>query len=668
MHKWTWNRPNEVDICMIDNEMGVSVAPDRYDAQRATRATGLLAVFNEAGVLAAADVHVAQALVRLGEEPDERVQLAAALAVRGVRLGSVCVDLRTVADAVTTDDDSPIAAEDLPWPDQAEWEAACAASAIVATASPAAERDRGVVEDAAMAVSPAVGADPPLTGGPGTPLRLVGGLLFLDRYWRQEQTVRSELAARAGTPPVTVDEQALRSALQRLFPGPAPDGQRLAAAAAATGSVTVVAGGPGTGKTTTVARLIAVLLETLGPATRVALAAPTGKAAARLEAAVAEESRQLRATGTAELPPLTASTVHRLLGWRPGSRNRFRHDRGNRLPYDVVVVDETSMVSLTLMSRLFEAVRADARLVLVGDPDQLASVEAGAVLGDLAARPTRPAHDPRLATVERVAAADLTPDAADDLRRDVVRLTHQFRFGGAISDLAAAIRAGDADAVLDLLAATTDDVEFVDLDAAAPAGSPAYRSLRTDVETAGRDVTQAARAGDVDTALAALDRHRVLCAHRSGPYGVTRWSLEVQHWQGITPGPLWAVGQPLLVTTNDYELGLFNGDTGVVVVGAAGDPVAAFGRPGGPVTVGPGRLAGVQSAYAMTVHRAQGSQYDRATVILPPVDSPLLTRELLYTAATRARRHVRIVGTADAVRRAVETPVVRASGLRTDLG
>jgi exodeoxyribonuclease V alpha subunit len=188
------------------------------------------------------------------------------------------------------------------------------------------------------------------------------------------------------------------------------------------------------------------------------------------------------------------------------------------------------------------------------------------------------------------------------------------------------------------------------------------------VTTAGTELVSAARAGAVAEALTALDRHRVLCAHREGPFGVARWSLEIERWlaetiDGFATDGEWYLGRPLLVTGNDYELKLYNGDTGAIVAGVNG-PVAAFARGDGPVLFAPSRLSGVQTVHAMTVHRSQGSQYDRATVLLPPVDSPLLTRELFYTAATRARQFVRIVGTEAAVRRAVDTAVVRASGLR----
>ena len=314
---------------------------DPHDARFASRATGLLAVFNRADVLTAADVHVANRLGELAGDPDEQVRLAVALAVRGVREGSVCIDLREMSRI----------APDLPWPEIGMWITKVRASPLV---------------------------------GPGCPLRWDLELLYLDRYWRQEDQVRADLVAREAQLPPSVDAKALQDSLDRHF-SEATD-QRLAAENATRRWTTVLGGGPGTGKTTTVARLLAVLHDQHGPGLRVALAAPTGKAAARLQEAVQQVvATEFNPVEQQRLGTLTASTLHRLLGSRPGDGTRFRHDRDNRLPHDVVVVDETSMLSLTLMARLLEAVRPDARLVLVGDPDQLASVEAGAVLADLVA-------------------------------------------------------------------------------------------------------------------------------------------------------------------------------------------------------------------------------------------------------------------------------------------
>ena len=344
------------------------------DVELAVSASGLLQTFNEAGVLDVADVRVAERICFLGKETDERVALAVALLVRGLRSGSVCIELATIASAVGI--------EDVPWPSPAEWLAAVRAS--------------------------------PLLGEPPVLHLYDDRLLYLDRYWREEKQVCDDLLALQASKP-TVD----LPASQRLFPAGFEE-QREAAEIALAQAVTVLTGGPGTGKTTTVARLLALVAEQAGAARpRIALAAPTGKAAARLQEAVQQEVAKLDAADQARLGELQAMTLHRLLGSRPDSASRFRHNRGNRLPHDVIVVDETSMVSLTMMARLLEAVRPGARLVLVGDADQLASVEAGAVLADLvdglSAR-----SDVRVAalkTSHRFGAGDRRPGRGDSDRR-----------------------------------------------------------------------------------------------------------------------------------------------------------------------------------------------------------------------------------------------------------
>jgi exodeoxyribonuclease V alpha subunit len=588
-------------------------------------ADGLLRTFNTAGVLAAADVHVALRLSRLGREKDERVLLAAALAVRAVRLGSVCVELARLADVSVEDPETDVAA--LPWPDVDDVERALRASPLV--------------------TGPLVGAL--------TPLRVVdtddGVLLYLDRYWRQESTVRQVLKSRDATgPPAEVDP----ARLAVLFPGPAPDRQRIGAALAATRWTTVFAGGPGTGKTHTVARVLALLHE---PGLRVALAAPTGKAAARLEEAVREQA------GALGLPEMSATTLHRLLGWRPDSSSRFRHDAGNRLPYDLVVLDESSMVPLTMMARLLEALRPDTRLLLVGDPDQLTSVDAGAVLADVVARPPAQAGPtpalealvgPDLAAASDADDAALSPAERVRLAAGVVRLSRGRRFGGAIAELAVAVRSGDADRALELLHSGDPQLSIGDVDDDS--------AVRDDLVRTSAAVTAAAQAGDVRGALAHLGEHRLLCAHREGPVGVREWDRRAREWTGA-PFDQWYAGQPLLVTANDHEARVYNGDTGVVV-DVDGELRAAFARGGEPVLHAPDLLFSVETVHAMTIHRSQGSQYATVSVVLPPVTSSLLTRELLYTAVTRATQHVRVLGSDDALRAGVERRVLRASGLQ----
>ena len=343
--------------------VGLAVQPG--DPALVRGAAGLLGTFNTAGVLRPADVHTALAVARMAGETDETVQLALALTVRALRNGSVCLDLATVSGTVFDESEEQIDVSDLPWPEPAPWLDACRRSPLV---TPGADERSG------------------------RPLRLAGGLLYLERYWQQEEVVRSQLQQRFGAGGHDVDEARVREALQRLFPrvGLAegePDRQQLAAAVSVLSRVTVLAGGPGTGKTTTVARLLALLHDQPGPPLRIALAAPTGKAAARLEEAVRQATAAMTPADRDRVGEVSASTLHRLLGWQPGSRSRFRHDATNHLPHDVLIVDEMSMVSLTMMARLLEAVRPDARVVLVGDPDQLSSVEAGAVLADIARAP-----------------------------------------------------------------------------------------------------------------------------------------------------------------------------------------------------------------------------------------------------------------------------------------
>jgi exodeoxyribonuclease V alpha subunit len=606
---------------------------------------GLLGTFNEAGVLIAADVHTARAIGRIGQEEDERVLLALALAVRALRNGSVALDLRSVDQTVFDETEEGVDLSGLPWPERPAWPEACLASRLVTA-------------DA--------------SGPAARPLRMTAGLLYLERYWQQEEQVRSGLQDRLAADPPVVDPARLAAGLERLFPAAdgEPDAQRLAAAVSALSWLSVLSGGPGTGKTTTVARLLALLLDQPGRPVRIALAAPTGKAAARLEEAVRRAAAELPAADRERLGDLHAVTLHRLLGWLPQARGRFRHDANNQLPHDIVVVDETSMVSLTLMARLMEAVRPTARLLLVGDPDQLSSVEAGAVLADVVRAPGEP--DPRLA--DRLAEVGAAGTGLPQPVHAVVQLTRTWRFGRAIDSLARAIRHGDDGEVMAVLRAGEAAVRFLEVGPDTDTGpsADALRALADDVKATGAATLAAARAGDVVTALAALDQHRLLCGHRRGPYGVGRWSFEVERWlaeavPGYAEDGEWYLGRPLLVTANDYELGLYNGDIGVLVDTPAGVR-AAFARGAEATLFAPVRLDAVQTVHAMTVHRAQGSQFERVTFLVPPPESPLLTRELLYTAVTRAKAQVQVIGSEAAIRRAVQQPASRASGLRDRLG
>ena len=339
------------------------------------------------------------------------------------------------------------------------------------------------------------------------------------------------------------------------------------------------------------------------------------------------------------------------------------------------------MVSLSLMASLVEAVRPDGRLILVGDPEQLASVEAGAVLGDLVGPATaglrmRASAQRALADVTGQEVLAQVPPGGTPIGDGIVVLRKSHRFGGAIALLAAAIQQGDADATLALLEEGRADVTWLPVDIATSADG--LGEVRTAAVAAARRVLEAGRAGNAKGALEALSSFRVLCAHRRGPEGAATWMANVEGWlqaeiEGFGAEGSWYVGRPLLVTANDYSLRLYNGDTGVVVAGPDLRPVAAFDRDGEILEVSPSRLAATRyvwidpSVFAMTIHKAQGSQFGTVAVLLPGPNSRVLTRELLYTAVSRAQRRVILAGTEAAIRTAVDRPIARSSGLRQRL-
>jgi exodeoxyribonuclease V alpha subunit len=593
-------------------------------------AVEVLAPFVAARVFAPAEVHLAATVARLATQPvPDDVLLALACAARAPRLGHVCVEL----DAVAAADEAELDAAALPWPDPRRWaESLTAATEVVA--------------------DPAGAHDEPLR-----PLVWDGRRLYLQRYWAHEERAAGELVGRAGRAGSMLagDEAGVSAALDALFgpdhPGE-PDKQRAAAAAALGGRLSVVAGGPGTGKTRTVARLVAAAHRLAAEAGRdllVGLAAPTGKAAARmtesvqLEVGAAARDGAISPEVAARTAATAATTVHRLLGWAPGAR--FRHDAANPLPHDLVVVDEVSMVSLPLLARLLAAVRPDAHLVLVGDPDQLVSVEAGTVMGDVVGAGGSGPLAPSVVVLERV---------------------RRFAADSAIATLAASIRAGDADGVVEALGRGADGLRWVRGDDAT-----GIAEVESELVAAGVEVVEAALAGDADAAMASATRIKVLAATRRHPLGRDDWSTRVEaavgerfasvrSWQG------WYVGRPIIVGANDDLNRLANGDVGVVVATADG-PMVAVAGPGEARLLPTSRVDRAMTWWAMTIHKSQGSEFPHAVVSLPATDSPVLTRELLYTAATRARHQLTIVASEASVRAAVARPVRRASGLRDRL-
>ncbi|NDY41536.1 exodeoxyribonuclease V subunit alpha [Dissulfurirhabdus thermomarina] len=538
------------------------------------------------------------------------VELAAWLLGRAVAAGDVCLDLRAAAEGAV---DLPPGAGGPP-PDLETW-------------------------TRILARSPVVGAP-----GAASPLVLdAAGRLYLHRYWQYEDLLARRLlelaAARA-----EVDEGRLAGALTDLFPGGGSDpAQRRAAEAVARRRLAVVTGGPGTGKTTTAVRSLAALAAAWpgpGPGPRVALAAPTGKAAARLGEAAAALARELPPEGRAALPA-AGITIHRLLGPLPGG-TRFRHGPERPLPHDVVVVDEASMVDLPLMAKLAAALGPGARLVLLGDRDQLASVEAGAVL------------------------ADVCDAAAGPLSGAVVVLerSHRFEARGGIGAVSRAVRDGDGDAAVRLLSGAAGEAAVL---RPLPPPGRFEAALFDAVEARFRAV---AAAGGPGEALERLSAFRVLCALRRGSAGAEAVNALVARRlsgrSGPAGGPAWFRGLPVLVTRNDPVTGLWNGDVGVFWPDPeAGGEFRVFfeGGEGGLRRFPPSRLPAHEPAFALTVHKSQGSEFDEVLLVLSHGPSEVLTRELLYTGLTRARRRVAVWSDPGLVRAAAARPTRRASGL-----
>jgi exodeoxyribonuclease V alpha subunit len=502
-------------------------------------------------------------------------------------------------------------------------------------------------------------------GAPGQIRPLIldeAGRLYGYRHWDLEQRLARALCARVGWAPIA-DREPVQRALLALFPGSEAAGslQALAAVLAATGRITLLTGGPGTGKTTALARMLALLLH-VQPTQRIALAAPTGKAAARMQEALGGALARLPEDWRLDLP-VQATTLHRLLGIRPGAGHLPRFHAEHPLPVDVLVLDEASMVDLALMTRLIEALPETARLILLGDPDQLASVGAGAVLGDLcedaAGFSAEQAGRLRAWTGGAIPAA--AAPSGNPLSDHRVHLTHNHRFGDSpgLAALAAAVNAGDAGRVARLVAGegqpeVTAGVE-ADLIARALQGYEPY-------------LAALARGAPVEEVLACFEQFRVLCAPRAGPLGVEGLNARIEaalRRRGSLRGEgLWTAGRPVLVTRNDPGARLANGDVGLVLPGRGGRLEVVFRHGDGAVhAVSPARLGAWETAFAMTIHKTQGSEFDAVLLVLPEEDSPLLTRNLLYTGITRARRRLHLVGAVERWAPALARRQRRISGL-----
>lgn len=577
-------------------------------------------------------------------------------------------------------------------------------------------------------------------GEQASPLVLDGSRLYLRRFWRYEQAIAAGIQARLDEPVATSDAGLLKKALDVLFgdndiAGGQPDYQKVACALAARNRFSVITGGPGSGKTTTVVNLLAALqsmaCESAGPAganpyLRIRLSAPTGKAAARLSESIGGAVDRLPLDSLPGSPdksaiPTQVTTLHRLLGSRPGTRS-FRHNKENPLPLDILVIDEASMVDVDLMASVFAALPDKARLIMLGDKDQLASVDAGAVLGELCQRAEAAHYRPETAQwLKSVTGCQLPSELMDPeglaLDQAVAMLRKSYRFDehSGIGVLASATNAGKFSRALidqcrnqgfeDVTWLTSEtDTEVLathaltgsperfynqgqsrlvgDMPVAPPVGYGHYLSIirqrkpELGAEESGRDPWDA-WATEV---LNGFNQFKVLCALRQGPFGVEGLNQEIAERlrrAGLidrTEG--WYAGRPVLITGNDYNLGLMNGDIGVTLSvpwdrNDAGEVVetlrVAFPSSDGSGTIrwiSPSRLQSLETVYAMTVHKSQGSEFTHACLVIPDRLAPVLTRELVYTGITRARHWLSLVVSQQGVlKEAVGRGVIRASGL-----
>ena len=486
-----------------------------------------------------------------------------------------------------------------------------------------------------------------LPGGPPCPLVLDGsGHLYLYRYWQYEQELARRVLQKAGAASATLDEGLLLDGLARLFPGVSEaDRQKEAAVVALHRQFCIISGAPGTGKTSTVVRILALLLEQeKGQRKRIAMAAPTGKAAARLKASINDIKNSLDCSDAVKAAiPDDVVTLHRLLGTLAGSA-RFRHSAKNPLPFDILIVDEASMVALPMMSALVSALRPDAHLVLLGDRDQLASVEPGSVLGDLCR-----------------AGAETQ---ASPLSGSLVILEKNYRFqaGSGIAEISRAVNAGLESEALELLKSSEAGIAWQ----RSPLREELSGALAKKVVEGYRGYLEAASPLD---ALEQFDRFRLLCALREGPYGVGGLNHTVESILAreglIHPKGSFYRGRPLMITVNNHAMRLFNGDTGILFPDpeSGGELKAFFPAPDGGVrSVAPERLPLHETAYAITIHKSQGSEFGRVLMILPPVDGELMTRELLYTGMTRAKESVEIWTNEEVFCAAVRKKTKRSSG------
>lgn len=502
------------------------------------------------------------------------------------------------------------------------------------------------------------------------PIVLSEDRLYLHRLWHNEGQVARFFLSPSTAQPFAAEE--VRQVLDQLF-GTEPDNwQKIAAAVALTQKTAVISGGPGTGKTTTVAKLLAALIRLSEGALRIQLAAPTGKAAARLTESLGKALQKLPVSeAERQRFPADATTLHRLLGAQPETQ-RLRYHAGNPLHLDMLVVDEASMVDLGMMANLIAALPAQARVVFLGDRDQLASVEAGAVLGDIcrcAEAGYSPMRAAQLSALTGSEVAGIDDNSAPAVRDAICLLRKSYRFdaNSGIGQLAAAVNAGDAKAVEAAFLAGFSDISRQPLQDA-----DAYQAMLTEIAAGYQPFLKLiSQRADPAEIIAAFGRYQLLCALREGPFGVQGLNqrieqklMQLQLIRRPTGGSRWYQGRPVMVTRNDSALGLFNGDIGITLFDEEGLLKVFFPLPDGSIkAVQPSRLPTHDTAWAMTVHKSQGSEFDHTALVMPAQFLPVLTRELIYTAITRARKQLTLYSDDSVFRRAVQLRTQRRSGL-----